>query len=761
MTDSEKKDIAEEVESDVGERKPHKVGPESTASMSPAELAAELIKRLHLAIQKMEMYGSSHPITVSSLHQAYNFFRIVLDRRPTVTLSINDDGSILVDEEEMPKTYFTERFSRDFEHHRIHSLTFLRKLTLQDLIVLLKFLERRIGRSEDRGLIEEYLAQNKVHSIEVNKVRYRMVVDGEEAGDGMTFFRKGEVAELFAQNPEIIAALIRADSEQTKQTAKNLADVMPTIRKSVSEDEIIDRVIRIIEKQKLGKDETEIDRNINAIIDNLKRSLSDRQKEELRSRLEKVRDEIILDSHDKTAEYIEDERTLRRVGLVKEIETYIEMIKEGAEPEHLKNTLKGFLNSAIDVAEKEDVDNVYTLFVRNFKENPLPAFLGTVEVFVDTLFERADDSVVRKFSKERALEKQMEKNYDHGSEYLTMVLVWITYQFLKQNQLLSALQIARVFEKKKDESEKDSPFVADAKTFFKSLTIGEPLQALIDSIHKKRFDIPPEVEELFKLVRSARIPEEFLKRMENEDREYAIRVAGALKVIKRKAIWVFANEVKGIKDIIRDPFGNLLTDAQRRRAAGAMLALAILAEELAIPILAEYVEDKDPAVRFASIEAISRIESPKATKLLVRYLYTNPGSWEGDLLRLIPRMDPETAVPLLVRYFHTRKDKWLDIIRVLGRIGGPETREFLLETLDMWSLYVGGMDKFQTENFILALLEAINKIPPDPEMKRALKFFLSDWNNRDVVRGIAGIFNISSDRVTARVKEILAGWRNV
>jgi len=766
--DYKEKDINEQNSEELSDKARQEPRAKEIKDMVPEELAVELIKRLHLAIQKMEMYGSSHPIADEALHQAHNIFREALKRRPTVTLSASGDGSILVDDIVMPNTYFTERFAHDFEHHRVHSLSFYRNMSFDDLMVLLKFLERQIGHRDEKSNIEEHLKQHKINTIEVNRVHYKMVVGDEQEGGeegGLHFFRKDKVEQLFGDHPEIIAKLIGAESLDTTLLAEELTDEIPAAYNQLNKDEIIDKVIRRIQKETLVGDEREIDRKIETIIDDLKRSLSDDEKEELRERLERFHEDAILDKKDRTAEYMEDVRIMQRVGLTEELGEYISSvqkapIQEDSAIRELQERLRSFLNAAAFEAESEDAENMYSLLMKNYEKTPLTPYLGATKELVDALFEKAADKVVRNFVTTRVKEKQNEKSYSRKTEILTTALVWTTSHLLERGMLLSALHIARSYDNKRQLDAEDSKLVEDAETFFDSLSVGDPLNSLVTTLEGHTFQIPSEVLELFRLVNSRRIPERVLEIMEYRDRDYAILAAEALWVMRKNAAWVFANEVRGIKQLKRDVAGYLPSDTQRRRATGAIIALAILADELALPILAECVGDSDPAVRFAALEAISRIDSPKATKLLVRYLSAHRGEWQGDLLRLIPRMDPETAVPLLVQYFHTRRDKWLDIIHVVGQLGGPEARNFLMDTLDTWSFYTGGMNNHDAEEFMLTLLDAINHCIPDPELKRALKMFISEWKGRDVIGGIAGVLKLKTDRVIDRAKKILAEWKN-
>ncbi|HDR91473.1 MAG TPA: hypothetical protein ENN75_04390, partial [candidate division Zixibacteria bacterium] len=92
--------------------------------LTAEELCRQLVKRLHFAIQKVEMYGSTHPIAVDAANQGFFFLQEFLNRQPNVTLTLSKERKILIDDVALPDDYFTRRFATDFDLHNIVSMTF-------------------------------------------------------------------------------------------------------------------------------------------------------------------------------------------------------------------------------------------------------------------------------------------------------------------------------------------------------------------------------------------------------------------------------------------------------------------------------------------------------------------------------------------------------------------------------------------------------------------------------------------------------------
>jgi len=754
MVDPEENNPVESLKKELSDDDRRKIVRREIEALPEENLAEEMIKRLHFAIQKVEMYGNSHPISIDAIKQGYFFIREVLNRRPTISLSLSKDNKILVDDQDMPDSYFTRRFARDFDQFRIVSLTFYRDLEMRELISLIQYLERRLGQKRNRDDIEKFFSDNKISHIEANKIHYEMVM-GDEVDEKGRLFRKERVGTLFADHPELIKEILGSGKDEGEDSLYVLRDTIA----QVTDNEMIDLVIQEMHHRIIGEDSSGEDKLINEIIDELERSLSEEEKLKLRERLEDIRREVVFDSGSRTAEIVDDTRKIGKIRMIDEFKEYIGLIVQGKDPGVLNERLIPLLENVFSEANFADVDHIYRMLIDSYTENQNPGLLSTCGPIVDTLYKKCPDNVVKSFVDSRYQEKKVEKVYSPDTLFISAMLLQIITNLLRQERLLPTLQLLKTYDDKRSDETLDEKLHDDANNFFEGFLSGEPLELLVDNVNKYQLEIPAELDSLFQLLDSDEPARTALHKMETSGPEFVIKVARLLKNLQLKSAVVLAREVRDIREIPRDSIGHLPTREMKNRMTGAIIALAIVGGEAGLTFLKLNVNDKDPAIREASLDAISRIGTPEAVNFLVRFLYTHK-NWEANLERFLQRMDSFTAIPMLVKYFHVRRDKWIEIIRVVGKIGGEKAKHFLLDTLDTWTFYTASMDKFSSEEFILTILEAVGRFPADEEIIRAIKLFRTEWQSNDLFRSVLGVFGKDTDRISVKMKSLLAAWKD-
>ncbi len=725
---------------------------EEIRSETAESLSRQLIKRLHFAIQKGEMYGANHPISVEASNQAYYFLSEFLNRQPTITLTLSKEDKILVDDIALPDDYFTQRFAKDFDKHNIVSLTFYRDIEFREMTALVHFLERRIGPRYKKEDIADYFDKEKVTHIEVNKFRYEMIRD-QEFVESAQFFKKEQIGKLFNDYPEILHEIV-AGEVSNEQKAIETADSI----REISENDIIDRLIHNLHRRILGESNSAEDQLIDELIDELESSLSEQEKTRLREKLQIIRDDMLLDSGSSTSKLIDDNRRLKKLEYFREFQEYIKLIIEGKDPQELQINAKAILGRIFSEADLSEVEHVYGILQSAFVENGDRALLWACPPFVDVLFEKCPQSLVNEFVDARMRQKSEEKEFGTSTPISDEMLFWILSNLVKLDKLMNSLKILKIFEEKISDEDIEQKLKEDANGFFEMVLGSNILSDYIDDIDKFEMDVPAELQEIIKILDSEKIAQKVLEKAEKRDKSFAVKAAKAVKVIQKNASVVFAKEVRDISKVQRGPLGEVPDPETKKRATAAIIALSIVAGEAGISFLESNVEDTDPDIREAALDAISRIKSPKAVNILVRYLYRTD-QWEKKLENFMARMDEETTIPMLVKFFHLRKDKWIDIIRIVGKIGGDEARRFILDTLDTWTFYTSKMPIEESENFAIALLEAIRRFPADAELIRAVRFFKSEWRNDDLARSIFSFFKSDGDRVSRLVNEILAEWK--
>ncbi len=699
-----------------------------------------IAKDFHLAVSKMEMYGKAHPISKKNIDKIYDSLRKILDSKSSFCISIAEDGVLVVDDVSLKGDAFAGLLSSDIARKDINSLVFNSTLTREDLRYIVEYFVRSNRIEEtDRDFVD-YLRRGKIRSVAANSVQYKRVVDGMDSdssgGDSIGLDFDIGLAPTKAQ--KILDEL----SEMSSETIEYLADngVLKTI------SDVFGDVDMIKGNREVATLDTVVSRHM--------QKLGVVRGKELCDWYEKLRRKYVKEKSEKKVE----PNISRRAGFVEKLDDYAKIISHGTDPSEIRRRLKHFFEATFDKPDIEEAENIYKFLLSTFVRQPSPGFLIAAEVLVSMLFERSEPGVINNFTKNRIAGKSRERNYSFETDFLTTTLVWLTGFYLSRGKLLPALNIARLFDNRRKSRAFPESLINDAKTYFASLCVGFQLDSLVSAMGGRFFEVPMEIKELIKMIDSRCIAERVLDKMGTQDRNYAIRAAEALSVIPQKSALVFAVELRNTHDLLSSNEGQLLTDVQKRKESGAMIALAIIAKDSALPVLSDLIHDPDTDIRFSALEAISYVGTEKATRLLVKFLYHEGKNWQRDILKLLPRIDPKIAVPILVRFFHTRREHWIHIIRVVGKMKGEHSRTFLVDTLYMWNSYTNAMNTYETEEFILALLDSVEKCDFNVEVRRALRLFLSEWHNFDLIRGLKVVFSSKKDLVTEKARKILSTY---
>jgi len=692
----------------------------------------EIVKELHLAISKVEMYGNSHPIAKLNVNRAFAFIRENLDSRQSFSLSASDDGTLFADGALLPHDTFTRLFAKDLARRNVRSLLFDERLTLEDFEYLVSFFEKTVHENAHLN-IDEYLHRGEIASITANSVEYRLVAAGDED--------EPPVEQLASREFLPISA---------KAILDELSELSDEILRYLSEQGLIRTIGEVLSKG--GKSRTQEIFTLDAIIDRHRQILGPAQGAELSKWYDRLRDKHL----DRKGEDEPQSASGSRAEFVENLDKFMSALSGGIDPRESRQRLNTLLAKPVEQACLDELEVIYKYLLSTFVRYPTPAFLTVPEVFIGLMFTKLDAGIVNNFAKNRLAEKARETKAAHETEFLTTTLVWLAANYLSRGKLLPALNIARLFGRRRRDEHLPQSLIDDAKTFFAFLCVGEPLESIVSAIDADFFGVPPEIEELIRLIDSKLVTERLLDELANKPRDYAVKIAEMLRGDTEIAGRVFAKEIMQIKHLPRDASGRLATDILLKREANAMFALAIIAGETALPLLTIVAEDTDPNIRFAALEAIARIGTEEAIRTLVKFLYLDKTKWREAVLKLLPRLDPDLVVPVLVRFFHLRREHWIDIIRVVGTLESSQARAFLVDTLYMWNSYTSAMNSYETEEFITALLDSISKCEIDEEARRALKAFLDEWHDFDVLRSFKVLLGSRKDLVTEKARRIIS-----
>jgi len=144
---------------------------------------AEFIKFIDIATKNVQIYSESHPRTVQAIDQAYQSLNDTLQNKEGVTISIVE-GDLLVEQERIEKgNTIVDRFCRDLIVRNIQSLTFVKGITREELLAILRLLNLKPQRIKDQGGFEKVIETEGIKNVQANKIRYGIVTD---SGTAMT-----------------------------------------------------------------------------------------------------------------------------------------------------------------------------------------------------------------------------------------------------------------------------------------------------------------------------------------------------------------------------------------------------------------------------------------------------------------------------------------------------------------------------------------------------------------------------------------------
>ncbi len=716
-------------------------GSEKNDSYSEGVLR-EVVKDFHVAIGKSEMYGKGHPAAKETMVKAYTTIRKTLKFRSSLCLSVADDGNLIANGASLKGDNFSRMLAGVLNRKNVSSIVFGKALKQADFDYLLGY----FLRSETQGEIglSEYLMSGGIETIAANSVEYRRVssekdnreVDNREPDEPKRFV----IDEL---KPLAASRILQDISGLSQETIYYLG-----------EQGILRRVEDVLRRQPSSIDPAEV-KELDALIERHRAILGPERGAELESWYRKIRKRSVFERPASTSEVAMEFRK----GLVDGLEDFILLLKRGVDLKEAKKRLLSLFELNLDSLDLEGVEIVYHYLKSLFAKNPIPGFLIIPEVFVASIFARSDQGLINNFSKKRISEKVREVNSGLETEFLTTTMVWLVTNYLARGKTLQALNIARIYDLRRKDSRLSDGLVADAQSFFASMSVGAPLESLILAINEDFFSVPMEVEELIRMIDSKEVYQRLLDAMSRESQEYTVKISKALKRNPEKPAWVFVSELSRIGSMPRDMSGKLLAEESRRRLSSAMTALAIVAGDKALPMLVRMADDRDQDIKHSALDAIAQVASEEAIKVLVKWLYSSDKKWHSQILLLLQRLDSQISVPILVRFFHTRRDQWIDIIRVVGQLRGDQARAFLIDTLYLWNSYTSAMNSYEKEEFILTLLDSIAKCEPNEDIKNALKSFISEWQDFDLLRGIKSILGVRKDLITDKARRILSEFR--
>ncbi len=716
---------------------------------SKDQLPVLIVKNMHLALQRMEMYGEDHAVSKKALEETYQLIRELFNYTQSFTLSANE-GELLFDRTPLEKSYFTQRFVQDFEELGIFSITFNRRLSFEEFVNFLKFLVREPGKVKQKKDFEEYLNKLGIKNILVDRIKYVAITGETDESEE----HKKLLAEILARHADIIERLLA--SEEMDEPAEGTSVISLANLQEADEYDIAEILAAIARKEGLldkSEDElTETERELMELIRTVQENLSDEAKKLFLERVSQVADEIAVQEDD-AQKLLAEDFTLTEVSLLNSVEDALNRALERGWDEQAKFEFASLIERIIQDGNPKLLRKVVEQLVYYFDQYGAVWMIEAFKTLIETAFNSGDDSITG-FLLEDILDiKKETPPAEATAKLLTAALVFFASLLMISRKFSTVLRIYREYERRAKQ-DMSLETLEDFETFVDGISSPDVLRKLFKVLGDRAFSMDLQLRGIIEKLDGETVARIILDQLGNQSGDYAILAAQLLEPHKDVAKEIIEEYIKNMGRLNRSDKGYIIDAEQMRRTLNVFRLGIKLDKEWMLPLLLMATNDRDIRIRKhlffllmvypperieRAIEAVFLEAPPELRREIVEEIAHRPNPVKDYYLRQILLFFPQ------LRGF---------IIKVLSETKTPYAKQILLELLRNWVIYVDSLPKDEVKPFLMKLVKALEPFAGDSDVRKALKSFRHEWKSEGVYRE-SSIFLFKKDEVMETVDEVL------
>ncbi len=708
-----------------------------------------IVKSMHLALQRMEMYGEEHAVAQQAIKASLKLIRELFDHTPSFTISkVNEQ--ILFDKTPLEESYFTRRFSQDFDELGIHSITFHRRMTDTEFVAFLKFLVRVPGKKRDEQNIEEYLNELGITSIEVDRIKYVAVmgeVDEEEEA-------RKVLTDIIARHPEIIERLLGDAREELAPVVDMTFGMLPLDASEIDVVELLSAIVK--ERGLLEKDEeemSEVDRQLMKLVETIRENLSEEAKKRFLEKLEEITDRMVIEP-DATTRLLEEEFTLKEVSLIDTIDDLLQdALQSGWNAQvryQLRQAIERFLASG-------DPQKAFLLVEKLLSFYDKTGALWTVEVIkevIEAAFEREDDVLTLALLGDLLQQKGEAKPDAPRFTLLTAALLFFASLLLLSQKYSAVLRIIKEYEERIT-SEPTFQVLSDAETFFTGLSSQENISKLLSTLGDKISALDVQLRGILEKLDGETLADVVIDELGSRRTSFVRVAASVLETHKPAAFRKIEEYMRSLPRLQRSDMGYIINAEQLRRTINVLSLALYLDKERALPLLILATADKDPRIA-KHVFFLLMLYHPKRVQEIIEtvFLEMNKELREEVVESIAQKPNPVKDFYLreIILHFPDLRE---EIIRTLGNAKTEYAKNLLLDILSQWVVYIDPLPEARFKRLLIRLVRSLEPFADEPEVRKALKHFRLEWKTEGIVKESFSIFSRKKDEVLEAIDKVL------
>ncbi|MCK4404391.1 MAG: HEAT repeat domain-containing protein [candidate division Zixibacteria bacterium] len=723
---------------------------------------AHVLKQINGAIRTLEMYPPGHPATLQATKKLFSALQEIFKETNHFTISQVEDR-IVVNGKNIEGSDILKRLMEEFNNENISSLSLTKGLTKEELGKFLSFFVKPSNTDAPSKNLPEFLKRNQIQSIRVDQLRYELVTEDEvmvkaavvEGAD-----LKAQISKIMKDNPDLVRDIVLNKSGRqvslgeefgSEIDLKQLTDEIGKQIKSLSDDEVLSLLASSVEQSWKKLESKDSGSELNEVVDLVHKLLEDREKKKLLPQVKKMLSEhgIIEKKH---LDFLFEEKWLKSQEVLDELIKMIE--KPGTEEVDFERFM--FLWQRVISSEDSQI-----------KSNAMDKLLSRLDSedtqtrsFAVSALERALSHFIQEkmefefsYIKDRLYEMVQDQLMPEGIlKHSSHLLKIIFLEMIKRGELTEAHQILLEY------NARLSPKVACpqevkkiAQDFIGEVSNDATLAILISQMKEGApcQDIKL-TEEILESLDKDKVAERLTDVFTLDDRTARMSALRVLNRLGKSSVSALSALLSNPGIFIRKKETELLVDAQWYKVRNAIYVLGNIPDEESVQTLSKLGKDPDIRVRLEIVKALEKIGRPESVDVLLTLLNDREDEVRRSTIRCLSMLSDRRSLKSLIEHFRQNREDKIITLTAIGKIGGEESVNFLLNILWEKEKTIRYQASKQKDEIKIAVLSILGKIG-SPELTSELEKFVK--KKRKGLKGLKSL--LVKDRVRESANRVL------
>ncbi len=668
------------------------------------------------------MYPTEHPARWQIVEEPFSILQQIFKKTNQVIIS-KMGNEVVVNGLNVGSDALPKRLERDFKNQSINSLTFTEGINKEEFAKFLNFFARPLGEDAPLTSLPEFLKRNEINSIKINQLRYELVADDDvvvksEVLEGTDL--KSEISKIIRQDPDLVRdVLLNKPLEQKSCKEKfgtevNLDELTREIKqqiKTLTDDEALALLVSGLDSALRESKGEAKSSTLNQVAGLLNKLLENREREKLLPEVKKILSGYRV-LEDKCLGFVFDDRWLKSQAVLEEL---MEMVgKLGKQDVDLERFT--FLLGRVIESEEEKIrlhlvdrlvsnldsgnDETRRLSVSALREILSRVISGKMEVEFVYVRDRLRDRI-----KDQRLASDILKDC---TELVKMVFIEIIQRedFKEAKNIISEYN-ARL----SGEASYPEEVRGIARDFLKEISDKPTLSLLTGRLGEGRSSQDTKVvEEILESLDKDKVAQELMEVFTVDDRATRISSLRILNKLGRSSITALSGLLSDIGSFPREEGTQLLADKHWYEVRNAIYVLGNIPDPSSVGALVKLNSDPDRRVKLEAIRALEKIGTEESVDSLLTFLKDSDEQVRKNAITSLSALGNRRCLNFLVDHFHHNRKDMVFTLTAIGKIGGEEVIELLLELLSEEEPGTRHLSSRQKEEIKVAALDMVGKI---------------------------------------------------